>query len=211
MAEPNGNPATRITLLRHAECEGGEIFRGSTDVPLSDVGWDRLTRVTEPLADWDHIVTSPLQRCRVFAEQLADKRRLPITVDARFREMNHGDWEGVERATIAAQPGNPVAAWRADPHTNAPPNSEPLPDVRARVSEALCGVVDEHAGADVLVVCHGGVIRNVLAWALDIPVAATNRLVIPYGCRSQLVASRINGQVAVRLLGHNLDDNQEYL
>lgn len=211
MADVNGETTTTVTLLRHAECEGGEMFRGSTDVALSAKGWDRLKRVTAPLADWDQVITSPLMRCRAFAEWLVEQRGLPLAVDPRFREMHHGEWEGVARADIEARPGDLVTVWRADPETHAPPGSEPLAEVRARVSEGLTSLVEAHAGGHVLVVCHGGVIRNLLAWALDMPMAATNRLVIPYACRSQLVVTRRDGQLGVRLLGHNLDDNGEYL
>ena len=37
------------------------------------------------------IVNSPLQRCRIFAEQLTDA---PLHVDERLREVGFGVWEG---------------------------------------------------------------------------------------------------------------------
>lgn len=210
MADAHGEMTT-VTLLRHAECEGGEMFRGSTDVALSEQGWARLKRVTQPLADWDQVISSPLTRCRAFAEWLTEQRGLPLAIDPRFREMHHGEWEGVARDEIAARPGDQIAAWRADPETHAPPGSEPLSEVRARVGEGMVSLLDDYAGQHVLVVCHGGVMRNLMAWALDMPMAATNRLAIPYACRSQLTLARHDNQLAIRLVGHNLDDNGQYL
>ena len=33
---------TTVDLLRHGESEGGEIFRGSIDVPLTEMGWQQM-------------------------------------------------------------------------------------------------------------------------------------------------------------------------
>ena len=38
---------TTIDFLRHGECEGGNIYRGSTDVVLSRCGYRQMERVTD--------------------------------------------------------------------------------------------------------------------------------------------------------------------
>ncbi|MDA3920807.1 MAG: histidine phosphatase family protein [Salinisphaera sp.] len=197
------NETTIIDLIRHGECEGGEIFRGSTDVALSDTGWQRMQRVTESVDGWDHIVASPLQRCRRFAEWLAGERGLALDIDKRFHEMRLGDWEGVARDEIAADKPAELSGWRADPVAFAIPGAESIAEVRARVAAALVDWAGAHPGSRLLVVCHGGVIRNALAHALDMAPSATNRIHVPYACRSRL---SVAGDASMRLLGHNLDD-----
>lgn len=77
---------TYIDLLRHGECEGGNIFRGSTNVALTEHGEKRMQNACRYLLDnsfasdnrvsqtlhatekptWDTVITSPLQRCHNF-------------------------------------------------------------------------------------------------------------------------------------------------
>lgn len=194
---------TTIDLIRHGECEGGEIFRGSTDVALSDMGWQRMREVTRAVGGWDRIIASPLKRCRAFAEWLANERGLALDIDERFHEMRLGDWEGVARDVIAVDQPDALAGWRADPVAHPVPGAEPLAEVRARVAAALIDWASTYPGARLLVVCHGGVIRSAVAHALDMAPAATNRIHVPYACRSRLCVVADTG---MRLLGHNLDD-----
>ncbi|AWN15455.1 histidine phosphatase family protein [Salinisphaera sp. LB1] len=196
---------TTVDILRHAECEGGPIFRGSTDVALSEAGWARLRRVTGPLEGWDTIVTSPMRRCREFSAELAAARDVPLNVDERFREMYFGDWEGVLIADVWANQSDAARAWYVDPENNTPPNAEPLPSIRARVAEGWTELVAANRGGHVLLVCHGGVIRNLVAHVLDLPLAATNRFGMPYGCRARISITHDGESSMPRLMGYNLD------
>lgn len=196
---------TTVDILRHAECEGGGIFRGTTDVALSEDGWARLRRVTAPLSGWDAIVSSPMQRCRAFADELAAARDIPLAVDERFREMHFGDWEGVLISDVWAGQAEAARAWYVDPEHHTPPGAEPLPAIRARVAEGWADLVAGHRGGHVLLVCHGGVIRNLVAHVLDLPLAATNRFGMPYGCRAQIAITHDGEAAMPRLMGYNLD------
>lgn len=196
---------TTVDILRHAECEGGSIFRGSTDVALSDEGWARLRRVTAPLAGWDAIVTSPMRRCHEFADELAEARDISLTVDERFREMYFGDWEGVLIADVWAEFADAARAWYVDPEHHTPPNAEPLTSTRARVAAAWADLAAAHRGRHVLLVAHGGVIRNLIAHVLDLPLTATNRFGMPYGCRAQVAITHDGDDSMPRLMGYNLD------
>ncbi|MGB7757204.1 MAG: histidine phosphatase family protein [Salinisphaera sp.] len=196
---------TTVDILRHAECEGGSIFRGSTDVALSEEGWARLRRVTEPLDGWDAIVTSPMRRCREFSTELSAARAVPLTVDERFREMHFGDWEGVLISEVWASQPDAARAWYVDPENHTPPNAEPLPSTRSRVAAGWAELVAANKGGHVLLVCHGGVIRNLVAHVLDLPLVATNRFGMPYGCRAQISITHDGESSMPRLMGYNLD------
>lgn len=200
-----GLPTTTVDILRHAECEGGEIFRGSTDVALSAAGWTRLRRVTAPLTGWDQIITSPLQRCRQFAEELAQSRDVPLQVDARFREMDFGDWEGLPVARVWQEQQAAAVAWYADPESNNPPNAETIQQVRCRVAEGWQELVEQHEGGHVLLVAHGGVIRSLLNYLLAMDPQASNRFGMPYGCRAQVQVTHYGQASMPHLTGYNLD------
>lgn len=196
---------TTVDILRHAECEGGSIFRGSTDVALSADGWARLRRATRSLPGWDAIVSSPLRRCREFATELATQRDLPLIVDERFREMHFGDWEGMLISEVWASQAEAARAWYVDPGNHTPPNAEPLPAMRSRVAEGWAELVAAHEGGHVLLVAHGGVIRNLVAHVLALPLTATNRFGMPYGCRARIEVSHDGDASMPRLMGYNLD------
>ena len=88
------NTPTTIDLIRHGEPVGGSKYRGQTDDPLSEKGWAQMRAALVGHQPWEVVVTSPLVRCRAFAEELAARLALPLEVDARLMEIGFGEWEG---------------------------------------------------------------------------------------------------------------------
>ena len=192
----------QLDVLRHGECQGGEIFRGATDVALSDQGWSQM-RQTAAGCDllWQRIVSSPLRRCREFAQELADSSGLPLRIDEGWREMSFGDWEGQLRDELFQREGERIAAFYKDPENCAPPNGESAGQLQQRVVEAYQRALDESSGERVLIVTHGGVIRALLTHVLSMPLPRMFTLDVPYACLSGLhYVERGNYS---RLLYHN--------
>lgn len=194
---------TTVDLLRHAECEGGAIFRGSLDVALSDAGWARLHAVAGR-GGWQRIVSSPLQRCHAFAQWLADARGLPLSVDRGLREMSFGDWEGMPVADVWSQNHEAAAAWFDDPEAHPPPGGESLSELRQRADAAMKACLQQARGRHVLVVTHGGVLRALVSNVLAMPPAAMNRLETPWACLSRLQFTHTENGDIPRLVGHNM-------
>ncbi|MCC5809363.1 MAG: alpha-ribazole phosphatase family protein [Ectothiorhodospiraceae bacterium] len=179
---------TWVDLLRHGEPAGGSYFRGSTDDPLTDRGWAQA-RTAAADGDWDLILSSDLQRCLRFAETLAEERRLPLTVDARFREMHFGDWEALRADDIPDRAA--LQAFWADPDGHTPPGGESVPTLITRVNTALDQILERHRGQRILLVSHAGVIHAVIARTLGINMAAAMRgFHIPHACRTRLRVDR---------------------
>lgn len=167
---------TTLDLMRHGEPVGGRRYRGQIDDPLSEKGWAQMRAAVGELAPWTSIVSSPLVRCRAFAETLADRHGLPLTLDERLKEVGFGEWEGRSAAEIeAAAPGS-LARFKADPVNARPAGAEPLAVFHARVSAALDDLLAQCAGQHVLLVGHAGVMRMALAWALHIPLEHAYRI-----------------------------------
>lgn len=165
-----------LDLMRHGEPVGGRRYRGQIDDPLSEKGWEQMREAIGDAAPWTRVVSSPLLRCRAFAQTLAQQRNLPLAFDARFQEVGFGEWEGHTPADIEARWPGSLKRFKADPLGARPAGAEALEAFRARVGEALDDLLAAHSGEHVLLVCHAGVIRMALAWALHIPLACAYRI-----------------------------------
>jgi len=165
-----------LDLMRHGEPIGGRRYRGQIDDPLSEKGWAQMQAAVGDIVPWTRIVSSPLLRCRAFAETLADAHGLPLALDERLKEVGFGEWEGKSAAEIEQGAPGTLARFKADPINARPEGAEPLADFHARVAAGLEELLAQHAGQHVLVVGHAGVMRMALAWALHIPLEHAYRI-----------------------------------
>nr|WP_297797837.1 alpha-ribazole phosphatase family protein [uncultured Marinobacter sp.] len=197
------NSTTTIDLIRHGEPAGGPMFRGSQDDPLSALGWQQMQAAISNKDEWDLVVTSPLLRCRRFAEQLATDRQLPLEHDERLREISFGDWEGMTADAILADAPEALTRFWNDPVAHPPPGGESMSEFHARVRDGWHHWCREAAGQRVLVVCHGGVIRMILAEVMGIPLNRSfSAMAVPYACRSRLRIDQSEHGVFSSLLSH---------
>lgn len=167
---------TTLDFIRHGEPVGGRKYRGQIDDPLSEKGWTQMQAALGKNLPWSRIVSSPLLRCRAYAEAFAAQHHLPLTIEARFKEVGFGIWEGKTAAEIELAAPGTLARFKADPVHARPAGAEALPVFLARVAAGLESILLTHPGEHILVVCHAGVIRMVLAHALAIPLANAYRI-----------------------------------
>ena len=170
---------TTVDLIRHGEPVGGRKYRGQLDDPLSEKGWQQMRAAVGEHRPWQHIVSSPLKRCQAFAEELAQARNLPLSFDARFMEVKFGVWEGKTAEQIRTEDPQMIERFKQDPVKQRPVGAEPLEDFYARVQSAWMDLIAAQAGKQVLLVCHAGVIRMVLANALKLALASTYAIDVP--------------------------------
>ncbi|MCU1495754.1 MAG: phosphoglycerate mutase family protein [Acidimicrobiaceae bacterium] len=113
-------------------------------------------------------MTSPLRRARETAAAFGR----PVTVDARWIELDYGELEGLP---AAGHRDSIAASWEADPAW-APPGGESLASVSTRVREACEELLPRLADESVVVVSHVFPIKVALLWALGCQDEATSRL-----------------------------------
>lgn len=159
-----------IYLLRHGEVDGPAAIYGKTDVPVSHQGWQQLQRQAARLDSVTRIVTSPLRRCQVFANDLAVSKGLPLNIESDFRECDFGKWDGVPFDDIPEGAWGEMEAFWASPASCQFEGGEHLKDMHCRVAQAWDNLIgelrDSTTPETVLVVAHGGVIRLLLAYIL---------------------------------------------
>ncbi|AXK53163.1 MULTISPECIES: alpha-ribazole phosphatase family protein [Pseudomonas] len=158
-----------LDLLRHGETELGGGLRGSLDDALTERGWQQMRDGVQGHGSWDLIVSSPLQRCSRFAEQLAAQLQLPLLLQPDVQELHFGAWEGQSAAALMETNADDLGRFWADPYSFTPPQGEPVADFSQRVLGAIEGLYRDCAGQRVLLISHGGVMRLLLARARGLP------------------------------------------
>ncbi|MCY6411074.1 histidine phosphatase family protein [Acinetobacter sp. VNH17] len=157
----------RLDLLRHGETILGHTLRGRLDDELTEQGWSQMQatiqeNLNHPEKNWDVIVSSPLQRCRLFAEKLANDLQRPLLINEQIQEMHFGDWEGVSTQTIYATSPELLANFWQFPTQYHTPNGESLAEFHQRVFngfQQIAEYMQQHQYQSALVVTHGGVIK----------------------------------------------------
>lgn len=180
-----------IDLLRHGEVVGEKKLLGITDSPLSFSGWQRMsshTQTNNPL--WQKIITSDLQRCRCFAEHLAEKHSSQLEITPQFRELNFGDWDGELLDDLYnGISANQLSQFIQSPSTITPPNGETYAIFKKRVLTAWQQLMSELMSGEnehYLLITHGGVIKTILADILGITENHLLNIEVPYACLSRV-------------------------
>ncbi|MGO2658219.1 histidine phosphatase family protein [Mycetocola reblochoni] len=148
-----------LGFVRHGQTDWNLAGRlqGSSDIPLNDTGRQQARDAVEVLRDhgdrWSAVVSSPLSRARETAEIIADG--LGLELGPSYHELierDYGEAEGVVEAEVE----------RSWPGKSAP-FIERLESVVGRGLSGLERVAADYPDADVVVVCHGTIIRYTLA------------------------------------------------
>ena len=194
---------TTIDLIRHGEPVGGRKYRGQIDDPLSEKGWAQMQHAIDGLDQWQHIISSPLSRCREFAMSMAQQLAIPISLEPRLQEVGFGTWEGQTAAEISAVDADLLFKFKRDPVTYRPPGAETITDFYQRVSAAWDELSAKHDGQHILIVCHAGVIRMILAHILGIPPANVYRIQVGNAAVSRITIEKRGSDRHTNLVCHD--------
>lgn len=156
-----------LYLMRHGEPVLTGRLLGRTDIAVTDDGIAACRRQAQGLS-FSRLLSSDLHRARDCAAAIGS----PL-IDARWRELDFGDWDGLLPAAVDA--AGLAAFWR-DPDACPPPRGERWSALTARVAAAIADLAPEPT----LVVTHGGAMRAALAVLCGMGVAATAAFALPY-------------------------------
>src|SRR2546427_3883417 len=131
----------RLIVVRHAETDWTRDGRyaGARDIPLNAVGLRQCQATPAALAERAvaAIYATPLERARMSAEIIAKPHRLEVAIEAAFREMTFGAWEGMTREEVAAAFPELCRLWGETPHLVEVPGGETLAQGRGRGVEGV--------------------------------------------------------------------------
>ena len=162
-----------LDFLRHGETSLSHTLRGRTDDALTAKGWAQMqstiTQSEQTGQAWDVIYSSPLQRCRLFAEQWAEQKQLPLYIEPNLQEMDFGEWEAQPTERLYQQFPNELAQFWQTPLSFTPPQAESLLAFKSRVLESvetLTQQMHKQGWQRALIISHGGVIKLLKCQAL---------------------------------------------
>jgi len=174
-------PHTIIDLIRHGETISGSCYLGSTDSILSEKGWQQMRGAALGQAPWDTIISSPLKRCKDYAEELSSVNNIPLTIEKSIQEINFGTFEGQTAKQLMQQNPEALKQFWADPVKNTPPNGEHYTVFKNRVLTAWQSILINIINKHVCMVTHAGVIRTIVQHVLGMPDTNLFRLDIKHG------------------------------
>jgi len=142
-----------MIFLRHPKPQApAGLCYGRTEIDIGPEGEADIARALRQTQRVTRVVASPALRCRKLARELAARDGVALRFDARLREMDFGDWEGMRWDEIRRTDSDP---WAEDPWNVAPPGGETFAAVHARVASAIRDI----GPGNTAMVCHAGPIR----------------------------------------------------
>lgn len=193
---------THLLLIRHGEVEERfhHIFGGRIDMELSPRGHEQARAMAAYLRDRpvDALYVSPMRRALATAKPIAEALRLePRRIDG-LREVDFGDWTGLHWNEIPARFGVSAFAWLDEFTAGRMPNAERPEAYAERIARSLSRIAHEQAGRSAAIVCHGGVIRMLLALLLKLPLAELAKVQVEYASLTRV--AKFSERAEVQLL-----------
>lgn len=170
---------TYVDIIRHGEPVGGKVFRGRTDHRLTDRGIEQFEQRIKRLGyTWQQVISSPLLRCQQSAHWLAQEQGIGLQIEPKLAEIDFGEWENQAVATVMA--AEDISQLWQDPMNFCAPQGESTAALQQRALLAWHDLLKTQQGKRVLVVTHGGVIRMLAQYLLELTPSAINKLSLPY-------------------------------
>jgi broad specificity phosphatase PhoE len=176
--------ATHLFLIRHGEVEGRfhRVFGGRIDMGLSPRGLEQARLMADHLRTrhFQAVYASPLKRAQQTLAPIAVQREVPPVTLPELREVDFGDWTGLNFLQVREKFGAQAYEWLHRLERGTIPNGETACTLRARVEPCLRRILRDHVGQTVAVVSHGGTIRMMLAILLDLPLSKMSCFEVDY-------------------------------
>jgi broad specificity phosphatase PhoE len=164
-----------VILVRHGETDWNKAgrFQGQSDIPLNDFGRAQARdlrvrlKATPSLAPLFEdartaVVTSDLARAHETASIAFGVAGRTLHVDPALREFCYGIFEGLTGDEIEFRYPGKMAMWRSSHRHFAIDGGESRAAVHERVHAAVTFALERLAHENLVVIAHGGVIRQLL-------------------------------------------------
>ena len=133
------------------------------------------------------LYASPMRRVQQTLQPLLGNGTPQPIILPELREVDFGDWTGLAWEEVQAKFGASPFQWLDLLESAGIPNAECAQSLRSRVEPCLERILKKHEGQQIVVACHGGVIRIILSILLGWPFARFASFEIEYASITQVV------------------------
>lgn len=159
----------RFYFVRHGETDWNKhrVFQGHTDIPLNEEGKKQVRRAAQHLSNKkiEAVYTSDLIRAYQTAQIIAEMHNVKTIKDDRLREVNFGEWEGLNYEEISAKHKEALDAWLNDIIGTQLPGGGSVKDVLRNLVSFIDDMISRNH-QELVVTTHGGVIKT-LIWHIN--------------------------------------------
>lgn len=158
----------RVIVWRHGETEqnAGGVYQGHLDSELSRRGQQQAAAAAAALARREpaRLLSSDLRRAAATAEALSQASGLTVQTDARWREIDVGQWQGLRHADVVAAHPEVMDALDRGEDVVRGVDGETVADLQRRTRAAFDDLVaTQEQGETVVVSTHGLASRALVA------------------------------------------------
>lgn len=164
----------KLYFVRHGETEWNvkKKIQGKTDIPLNENGRNQARELANKLVADKlpavKVYTSPQLRATETAQVVADALGLKCEVLNDLREMDLGEWEGLNWDIIEEQYGEVYYHWNTHRRYVKTPGGECYNDVLGRTLDALFYILEKET-ENVLVVTHSAIMMSLGCYLAKLP------------------------------------------
>ncbi|MCG7549498.1 histidine phosphatase family protein [Pseudoalteromonas sp. Of7M-16] len=175
-----------LYFVRHTKTTQSGKLLGKTDPPLTTASHQQLLTIFDSLSKPDRVISSPKLRCLEPAQTYAEKSGLILSIENELQEMDFGLWDGKSYDWLwqnTAQPS--IGEFWQNPWDIAVPEGESMISFSTRIALWWHNFTADRTDDTVLIVTHGGVIKQLLALWLELPNGVSSHLncfEVGYGC-----------------------------
>lgn len=159
----------KIWITRHGQTDYNKkhLMQGRTDAPLNETGIHQAKEARAKIGDmhFDAVYASPLQRAKKTASIIGDVPEDQIIIDQRLTEVDFGRYEMHRYECLGPKM---TFYWLLPEFLPSPATVEPLSSMIARSSSFLQDL-EKKDYDNVLVVCHGGIMRTLCGYLKHSP------------------------------------------
>jgi len=157
----------KIYLTRHGQTNLNkqELMQGRTDEPLNETGINqaKMARKNVENVHFDAVYSSPLIRAKKTASIIGNIPEEEIIVDPRIIEADFGDYELRQYNRLGIKL---TSYWMFPEIFKAPSSVETVEEMIER-SHSFLRELETKDYDNVLVVCHGGIIRPMCGYLMN--------------------------------------------
>jgi len=148
----------KLYIVRHGQTAWNkeEVFRGTKDIPLNDVGLKEAEALGVYLkgVSFDAIYTSPLSRATQTADAVARMVDISPQTEPNLIDLNFGTWQGVSHKEVKKKFPDLYNTWITAPEQAKFPGGESLQDVLNRIQSLISALLEKYPDETVGLFTH---------------------------------------------------------